>query len=141
MNLATTFRWVTAAQPAALLAQALLAGLALSGNATALDAHMAVGAATVILAVVQAALAFRWQRAGAPRWPLAVSLGLLGADILQMASGRLQFFVLHLPLGVALFGSALTLAIYVYGWLPGQIVPPAARAIDALKARPAREKA
>jgi hypothetical protein len=141
MNLATTFRWVTAAQPAALLSQALLAGLALSGSTTALDAHMAVGAAAVILSVVQATLAFLWIRAGAPGWPLAVSLGSLAAEILQMASGRLQLFVLHLPLGVALFGSALALAIYVYRWLPGQTVPPVAHRVDSLKARPAEEKA
>ncbi|MBO0758572.1 MAG: hypothetical protein J2P54_22205, partial [Bradyrhizobiaceae bacterium] len=48
------FRWVTATQPAALLTQALLAGLALSGSAAALDAQMAVGPTALIRSIVQA---------------------------------------------------------------------------------------
>jgi len=47
MNLATVFRAAIAVQAVALLAQALLGGLALSGSEAALDAHMLVGLALV----------------------------------------------------------------------------------------------
>jgi hypothetical protein len=141
MNLATAFRWVTATQLATLLTQALLAGLALSGSATALSAHMGVAAAALVISFAQAALAFLWRRAGAPGWPLAISLLLLVAEIPQMASGRWQLFVLHLPLGVALFGSTLALAIYVSGWCRQIAVPLEARAEYPLNGRPAARKA
>jgi len=47
MNLATVFRAAIAVQAVALLAQALLGGLALSGSEAALDAYMLVGLASV----------------------------------------------------------------------------------------------
>jgi hypothetical protein len=47
MNLATVFRAAIAVQAVALLAQALLGGLAVSGSEAALDAHMLVGLASV----------------------------------------------------------------------------------------------
>ena len=58
MDLKAVFRWVIAAQVMAVLLQALMAGLALSGSQAALRAHMALGGATLLIAAVQAIAAF-----------------------------------------------------------------------------------
>jgi hypothetical protein len=130
MNLAMMFRLVIAAQAAALLPQALLAGLGLSGSEAALDAHMSSGGAILLLSAVQVLAAFLLRRSSRiPRWPVVASIGLLVADAVQMVAGRLQLFALHLPLGVALFGASIALAIYAWAWRPTQIAKlPGARA-------------
>jgi hypothetical protein len=114
-NLARGFRLVIAAQAIALLAQATLAGLALSGRTSALLAHMFVGGAAFFISAVQVALVFLlWRLAHAPGWLIAASIGLTAAEGSQMASGRLQLFALHLPLGTALFGASIALAIWAW---------------------------
>lgn len=119
MNLAMMFRLVIVAQAAALLPQALLAGLGLSGSEAALDAHMSFGGAILLLAAVQVLAALLLRRsARIPRWPVVASIGLLVADAVQMVAGRLQLFALHLPLGVALFGVSIGLAIYALAGRP-----------------------
>ncbi len=113
MSLKIVFPWMIAAQAVALLALALLAGLALSGSKAALEAHMAVGGATILLSIIQAVAALLLRRSGQiPRWPVVASVGFVIGDAVQMAAGRLQLFALHLPLGVGLFGAAIGLAIY-----------------------------
>jgi hypothetical protein len=120
------FRLVIAAQAVAVLVQALLGGLALSGGAAALAAHMAVGGVTLLLSMVQVVAAFLLRRSvQIPRWPVAASIGFAVGDGVQMAVGRLQLFALHLPVGVGLFGAAIGLAIYAWTWRPAQIADPA----------------
>jgi hypothetical protein len=84
---ATVFRLAIAAQGTALQVQALLAGLAISGNDAALDAHKPVGGAITLISTVQAIAAFPLRRsAQIPRWPLADSIGFLFTDAAQMAA-------------------------------------------------------
>src|SRR5215831_18962454 len=91
-NLVWGFRLEIAAQAIALLAQATLAGLGLSGRTSALPAHMFVGGAAFFISAVQVALVFLlWRLAHAPGWLIAASIGLTAAEGLQMASGRLRF--------------------------------------------------
>jgi len=126
MNLTTAFLLAIAGQATVLLAQALLAGLAISGSETALASHMAVGGMSLLIAVVQVAAALLLRRAARmPRWLVAASVGFSVADAAQMAAGRLQLFALHLPLGVALFGASIGLAIYSWGWRATQIAATA----------------
>jgi hypothetical protein len=70
------------------------------------------------------------------------SIGLSVADAVQMVAGRLQLFALHIPLGVALFGASTGLAIYAWGWRPGQIggLPGAGAGEIALGALPIGKK-
>jgi hypothetical protein len=127
-----------------LLTQALLAGLAISGSEAALVAHMAVGGTSLLISAVQVAAALLLRRsARIPRWLVAASIGFSVADAAQMAAGRLQLFALHFPLGVALFGASIGLAIYFWGWRAAQIAePPQARASRfTLKGVPINEKA
>ena len=121
MSLKTVFCSAIAAQVGAILAQAFLAGSALSGNEPALRAHMVLGVATLLASAVQAITAFLLTRAAQiPKWLVGASIAFLVADAVQMAAGRLQLFSLHLPLGVALFGAAAALGIYAWGWRPEQ---------------------
>jgi hypothetical protein len=142
MLLLMVFRLVIATQAVALLAQALLAGLALSGSEAALATHMAVGGATLILSMVQLVAAFLLRRSGQiPGWPVAASIGFVVADAVQMAVGRLQIFALHLPLGVGLFGVAIGLAIYAWAWRLQNADPVSVRAGRfALGGPPVEEK-
>jgi hypothetical protein len=43
---------------------------------------------------------------------IGASIGLLFAGIVQMAEGRFRLLALHIPPGVALFGSSILLSIY-----------------------------
>lgn len=115
-SLAVGFRLAIAAQALALLAQAILAGLALSGRGTiALAAHMLVGGTIFVVSAAQLALVLLlWRVAEAPGWLVGVSAGVMAADGLQMASGRLQIFALHFPLGVGLFGASIALGIWAW---------------------------
>jgi hypothetical protein len=125
MNLTTAFLLAIAGQAAVLLTQALLGGLAISGSEAALLAHMAVGGTSLLISAVQVAAALLLRRsAGIPRLLVAVSIGFSVADISQMAAGRLQLFALHLPLGVALFGASIALAIYSSRWRAAQLAKP-----------------
>src|SRR5262250_770996 len=131
MSLATVFRFGVAAQAIALLAQALLAGLALSGSEAALAAHMPAGASTFLISAAQVVAVFLLRRSGQiPRWVVAASIGLLLAEGLQMLSGRLYVLALHLPLGAGLFGASIGLAISASTWRPAA-TPRRAGAPDA----------
>lgn len=100
-------------QAVALMAQASLAGLALAGGGgAALNLHMAVGGVSLLLAVVQVGAAVAlWRQGRGPAWLIAASLVFLAADGAQALAGRAHLFVLHLPLGVLLFGAAVGLSI------------------------------
>jgi hypothetical protein len=111
--LMTMFRVALALQAAALLVQSLLAGLILTGDAIALSAHMAVGGASLVIAVVQALAAILLVGlANAAKWLVPANIGFLIAEGLQMAAGRLGLLGIHLPLGVALFGAAVLMSAY-----------------------------
>jgi hypothetical protein len=115
-SLAVAFRLAIAARALALLAQATLAGLALSGRGTiALAAHMLVGGTIFVISAAQVVLVLLlWRVAQAPGWLIVVSAGVMAADGLQMASGRSQIFALHLPLGAGLFGASIALGIWAW---------------------------
>jgi hypothetical protein len=143
MNLAMVFRLIIAAQATALLPQALLAGLGLSGSEAALDAHMSFGGAILVVSAAQVTVALLLRRSvGVSRWPVVASIGLSVADAVQMITGRLQLFALHLPVGVALFGASIGLAIYAWARRPVQIAKlSGARAGEiTLSGRPIGEK-
>lgn len=121
------FRLAIAAQPVALLAQATLAGLALSARGTkALAAHMMVGGTIFAISAAQVVLVFLlWRAARVPGWLITASVGLMAADGLQMASGRLQVFALHLPLGAGLFGASIALGLWA--WMSRSTQAPQSR--------------
>lgn len=112
--MALGFRVAAIGQTIAVLGQALLAGLALSGNAGALSAHMANGALALVIALLQVLFAVPLKISNhLPGWALVASLGLSFGEVIQMASGRLHLFAVHLPLGLALFAGLVSLVFWV----------------------------
>ena len=112
--MAIGFRAAAIGQMTAVLGQALLAGLALSGDASALSAHMANGALGLVISLLQVLFAVPLRISNhLPRWALVASLGLLLSEGVQMASGRLHMFAVHLPLGLALFAGLVSVVFYV----------------------------
>jgi hypothetical protein len=104
-------RLVASVQPALLLLQAAIAGQFLGGNAAAVGLHWANADLIQLLGLVQVVLAIVvWTRRG-PAWPAAVSALLLVAIEVQFVMGFRQQVKVHVPLGVAIFGVMLWLAI------------------------------
>jgi len=101
---ATGLRIGASVQVLAMLAQAVLAGLALSGRPV-LPAHMVNGSVVLLGGFVQLIFAL-WLRNSneLPPYTLSASIALPAGEALQMASGRLGLLAVHLPLGVGLFG-------------------------------------
>lgn len=96
------FRAAVIAQTLSVVSQAPLAGLALSGHSAALKAHMVFGGFAMLASAVQMACALPLRNV-LRHWMVLASAGLVIGEGLQMASGRLHLFALHLPLGLALF--------------------------------------
>jgi len=119
-------------QAAALMAQGLLAGLALAGGSSALGLHMAVGTVSLVLAVVQVgAVLLLWRQGRGPLRLVAANLLFLAGDGVQAVAGSAHLFALHLPLGVALFGAAV--ALLIWSWeLAWNRVPSGRRARAAI---------
>lgn len=94
--------------------QAVTAGLFLSGEARAVDAHR-IGAQIIgAVALVQITLAaLYWRRGGGPRWFFIASVLVLVMEVLQMGAGYNKVFWAHVPLGVGMFGGLLRQQIWV----------------------------
>jgi hypothetical protein len=121
------FRIAASAQAIGMFAQAVLAGLALSGSAMALTVHMLNGAATLLASAVQTGVGvILWRSRDIPRWPLIASVAVLAGQVSQMASGRFHAFALHFPLGVGLFG-VLTVLVH---WAWSSRLEPAASSLS-----------
>lgn len=104
-----TLTWLIVA---AYLGQAVLAGQFLSGSYPALGLHGTGGTvsdAIVIVAVIVAAL-LRWHGRG-KAWPFWAALALLAANQVQNAAGAARLITLHIPLGTAMLGVAVAVAL------------------------------
>jgi hypothetical protein len=111
-GIALTFRAAVFGQTIAVLGQALLAGLAISGDARALAAHMINGGLALLISGVQVVFGVL-MKSQLPRWALIASVALFLGEGIQMASGRLHLFAVHLPLGLALFAGLVPLVLWL----------------------------
>ena len=113
----SAFRGAVLGQTLAVFLQPLLAGLALSGNLGALNAHMMLGGLALFISLVQVVLAF-FLGNDIQRTAIAASVGLFFGEGAQMASGRLHLFVFHLPIGAALFAGVMLSSLWVLNVVP-----------------------
>ena len=105
-------RAVVLAHAALVLAQAAFAGRYLSGDAAGLRLHERNAELIVTLAVVQLVLAVLvWRPGRGPAWPALASLALWLAEVAQMSLGYGRVLGVHVPLGMAIFGLTVVLAI------------------------------
>ena len=113
----SAFRAAVIGQTLAVFLQPLLAGLALSGNLGALNAHMMLGGLALLISLAQVVLAL-FLGNDMPRPAVAASVGLFVGEGAQMASGRLHLFVFHLPIGAALFAGLTLTSLWVLNVVP-----------------------
>lgn len=95
--------------------QPVFAGQFLAGSYPALHTHRenATYAGIAVLVAAAAAVLVRWPGRG-PWWPAAACLGLFGLVALQIVLGFARALAWHVPLGVAIVG--LTLGLAVWAW-------------------------
>lgn len=109
----TVLRLVAGIQALLVLTQAFLAGQFLTGNPEARALHETLGSDVVTwtgLAVFLAAL-LAWRPGQHRLWPVAVTALGIVALIFQLRFGFGGQLAVHIPLGVAIFGFYLAVAL------------------------------
>lgn len=99
-------------QAAMVFLQAVLAGGFLSGDSDLRQVHLANAGLLwqVSLALAVAAIV-AWRRRRSPGWVAAAAGGLWVAIEVQMVTGVYGHLWLHIPLGVAIFGTTVAIVI------------------------------
>ncbi|WP_433788119.1 hypothetical protein ACQPX6_15075 [Actinomycetospora sp. CA-101289] len=121
------FRGVTVLHAAMTVTQAVAAGAILQASTVGLIVHQAVGGTLLLVAFVQVAVAaLAWRPGGLPAWPIGVSAGLVAAEVAQVAVGATGVLAVHIPLGVAIVGTAMCLAVWTLRARPARVLerPP-----------------
>ncbi|MFD1523062.1 hypothetical protein [Pseudonocardia yunnanensis] len=113
--LGNVLRLVVTLGAIAVFGQAVLAGDILVGDSGALLAHgtgslvvVGIGLAQLVVSVVA------WRRRRAPGSVALVSTLVLLADVGQLVAGAMSLLVVHIPLGVAIFGGYVVLVSMVW---------------------------
>lgn len=103
---------------AAAVAQPLLAGAFLNGEADAMLVHGPLGSglvAVTMFLLAPAALLFLVPGKGS-YWPLVVAVLLFFAEGLQVGMGHSRQLGIHIPLGVAIVGTSVALVWHLVAW-------------------------
>ncbi|MFC3999612.1 hypothetical protein ACFOVU_27105 [Nocardiopsis sediminis] len=96
-----------------ILAQAVLAGAFSTGDVRMLIVHANNGDfLTVVQLLTVIASVGLWWRGRGPAWPILLSVVLLVATEVQKYFGYVKNVLVHIPLGVLLFGATLVLLIW-----------------------------
>lgn len=111
--LAYALRAAVLVETALVLVQAVLAGRLLTGEPEARALHGYLGTEVLTsVALIQLVLAVLvWRPGRGPGWPALGSLVLVGALVFQINLGYGGQVSLHVPLGVAIFGLTVALAV------------------------------
>ncbi|GAA1551928.1 hypothetical protein [Kribbella lupini] len=97
------------------IAQPILAGYFLSGEADAMDIHGPIGSTLWMVAMLQfVAAVLYWRPGGGRLWPAVVTLVLFFADFVQLTFGYLQNFAVHVPLGTAIVVTVVAMTIWSF---------------------------
>ncbi len=100
---------------AVVVAQPILAGYFLSGEADAMAWHSPLGSSLFLLTMLQlvAALLYFWPGGGRP-WAALITVGLVVAELTQVVFGHQQNFAVHVPLGTAIVITAVWMAVWSF---------------------------
>jgi hypothetical protein len=116
----------------AVLAQPVLAGLFLTGDVDAIDAHAAVALAIGALTTIVVAIAVGYVVVGRGRWwPLAAIVGLFLLEGFQIGVGFARLLPLHVPGGVLVVVASVLLAAWV--WTPSAGRPRPVASLPSLQ--------
>ena len=107
------FRIVAVLHAAMTVVQAVAAGGILQASTVGLIVHQAVGGTLLLVATAQVPLAvLAWRPGRLPAWSIGVSAALVVGEVAQVALGATGVLAVHVPLGVAIVGTAVTLAVW-----------------------------
>jgi len=109
----TVLRWSAVAFMLSTLAQAVLAGMFVTGDVDLLAWHETNANASPILLVIVAAILV-WRPGRGPAWPIWMSIGLAVLVEAQKMLGYLRMVDLHIPVGVAIFGLSVWLVVWSF---------------------------
>jgi hypothetical protein len=91
-----------------MLVQATFAGKMLGGDDQAANLHEMTAKVLVLLGCAQLGMAILLRSMNlCPRWLVAASALLLIAEVAEFALGHLHYVMVHVPLGVGIFGGAV----------------------------------
>ncbi|MHA6785070.1 hypothetical protein ACVGOW_29370 [Pseudonocardia saturnea] len=101
----------------AVLAQPVLAGRFLAGDADAIAVHGTIGSLLAVVGMAAIAVTLLYVLGGRGRlWVAPVGLALFLADGIQIGAGFTRNLELHVPLGVGIIVTSVLLAVWV--WSP-----------------------
>ena len=112
MKSLAALRLVATAHAIAICLQPILAGVYLNGTGGALRIHEPLGLVLTFTGLLQLLVATIWWRAGGSFTAPAVSLLITIGEGLQVGMGYSRDLALHLPLGIALVGTAVVFAFW-----------------------------
>jgi hypothetical protein len=98
------------------LLQATLAALFVTGDVGLLPVHNAnaqVLTTVLLLETIAAAVVMR-TTGSEQSWPVALGVVLLGMVVVQQIVGHARLLLVHIPLGVAIFGGACALLVRAF---------------------------
>ncbi|MGR6922219.1 hypothetical protein ACU635_48895 [[Actinomadura] parvosata] len=111
-----SLRVTATAHLAGVLAQAVLAGLFVTGDVDLLAWHRDNGGFTHALLYLQLlAAVLLWRPGRGAGWPALASVGLVVVETVQVALGQWRVLGGHFPLGMAIFG--LSAVFTTWTWL------------------------
>ncbi len=111
-----TYRVMATLHGLCALAQPVWIGQYLNGRYTRLELHSLTGTALLLSAMLLGAVTVAYVVAGGRAWALLAVLFFL-TEGLQTGMGYSRDLAIHVPLGVAIAGLAVFLAVWV--WTPG----------------------
>ena len=110
-----SLRVLATAHLTGVLAQAVLAGLFVTGDVDLLTWHRDNAGVTHSLLYLQlVAAVLLWRPGRGPLWPALASLGIVAAETVQVVLGQSRLVAPHFPLGMAVFG--LSAAFTAWTW-------------------------
>lgn len=97
------------------VAQPILAGYFLSGDADAMNVHSPIGSTLWMLSMIQfVAAALYWLVGGGRIWPALLTVALFFAEFVQLIFGALQNFAVHVPLGTAIVVTVVWMTVWSF---------------------------
>src|SRR4051812_4823433 len=111
MKSLAVLRLVAVPHAVAICLQPIAIGSYLNGSIAGLQIHESVGIGLALLGLGQLIVAIVYWRSGGHRLAPAIALLIMSAEVVQTVMGFSKQLVVHVPLGVALIGSAIGFAV------------------------------
>jgi|SRR5689334_17221615 len=113
MSWLRVLRVVAVVHAVAVCVQPIAIGIYLNGSTTGLKIHEPVGTGLAFVALGQLIVAIVYWRRGGRLLAPGIALLIMSLEIAQIVMGYTKQLTVHVPLGVALIGSAIGFAAWI----------------------------